>query len=162
VPFRLSPGEFVELPAAGIGVGPRGDGETWKGSRVGSWIEAKPGDDVMFQPVPIALLDDRTPSRPADEDRWWLELVTARLQRELPVPMDDEVRKRLVYHVGLDLGTSNSDEIVNAFLADHQPTALDTLAKRLATHPRPVPFAGSLRAAPTRFTVLPAGSDAAK
>lgn len=162
VPFRLNPGDYLELPAAAIGVGPRGDGDAWKGTRVGSWIEAKIGDDVTFQPASIGLLDDRPRSKSAGKVNWWHDLVTARLRREMPVPMDDEVRKRLVYHVGLDLGTSNSSEIVNAFLADRQPNALETLAKRLVEQSRPVAFTGSLESGPTKFRLVDARAASVK
>ena len=159
VPFRLNPGDYVELPAAAIGVGPRGDGAAWKNSRAGSWIEVKPGDEVTFQPASVALGVGEPDSDLNDAGSWWPALVTARLYREKPVPMDDEVRRRLVYHVGLDLGTSNGDEIVNAFLEDRQPNSLETLAKRLAEHTSPVPFTGSLVSGPTKFRVI-ASADA--
>ena len=158
VPFRLNPGDYVELPAAAIGVGPRGDGAAWKNSRAGSWIEAKPGDEVTFQPASVALGVGEPDSVLNGDGSWWPRLVTARLHREMPVPEDNEVRRRLLFHVGLDLGTSNSDEIVNAFLADRQPNALDTLAKRLAEHTSPVPFAGSLVSGPTKFHVVAAAT----
>jgi hypothetical protein len=159
VPHLLHPGEFIEVTAAGIGVGPRGDNEAWKGARVGSWIEAKVGDEVTFNPV---LVSAKSISNADGEPDWWVDFVTARLHRELPLPMGDEIRRRLLYHVALDLGTTHGGEITSAFLADRNPNALDTLAKRLAEHSSPIPFAGSLQSGPTKFRVLPADPDAVK
>ena len=48
--FRLWPGEYAEVAGAGIGVGANKDNEGWQGTRVGSWIEAKEGDEVTFAP----------------------------------------------------------------------------------------------------------------
>lgn len=157
VPCRLYPGEFIEVAAAGIGVGPRNTvGANWKGMRVGSWIEAKNGDEVTLIPEAVLVKDRKPPTVLIGEDDWWYGFITARLAREKPLPMDDEVRRRLVYHVGLDLGTSHSDEITNAFLADRSPDALDALARRLVEQSNPVPFAGTLKSGPTTFRVLAA------
>lgn len=157
VPCRLYPGEFIEFEAAGIGVGSRDAvGASWKGTRVGSWIEAQAGDEVTFTPYPVSVRDRKPPTVLIGEDNWWYGFITARLAREKPLPMDDEVRRRLVYHVGLDLGTSHSDEITKAFLADRSPDALDTLARRLVEQSSPIPFAGTLKSGPTTFRVLPA------
>ena len=65
VPFRLAPGEFVEVNAAGIGVGANKNDEDWQGTRVGSWVEAKEGDDVTFTPdsVPLERLERNAAAR---------------------------------------------------------------------------------------------------
>ena len=76
------------------------------------------------------------------------------------MPTDDEVRRRLVYQVSLDLfGTSLAEEYTKDFLADRKPGSLDRLAERLALHDRIVPFTGSLKSGPTTFRVLPAAKD---
>ncbi len=65
VPFRLAPGEFVEVVGAGIGVGPMGNSEDWQNTRVGSWMEAKAGDEVTFTPAAVPLNDwNETVERP--------------------------------------------------------------------------------------------------
>lgn len=158
VPHRLRPGEFVELPAAAIGVGSRE--QAAKGEFVGAWINAKAGDEVTFLPATVALTDGRRNSALIGEESWWYGLVKTRLDREKPVPADDEVRRRLVYHVSLDLfGTSLAEKYTKDFLADRKPGALDRLAERLALHERLVPFTGSLKSGPTKFRVLPAAKE---
>lgn len=158
LPFRLKPGEFIEVIAAGIGVGARAKlPDKWKGTQVGSWIEAMSGDQVKFTPASVPLSDWNDTPQPAGEPRWWLDFVSDRLKREEPVPADDEVRRRLLYQVAMDLfGTPLGAEYTTDFLADRTPTALNTLAKRLASHPRLVAFTGTLQSGPTEFQVLPA------
>src|SRR5215472_12147953 len=56
--FRLAPGEFIELTAAGIGVGKKNQNdEDWQDIRVGSWLDVKAGDDVTFTPDAVPLGD---------------------------------------------------------------------------------------------------------
>ena len=155
VPYRLRPGEFVEIPAAAIGVGSREQAP--KGEFVGAWINAKPGDEVTFLPATVSLSDGRRNSALIGEESWWYGIVKTRVDREKPVPADDEVRRRLVYQVSLDLfGTSLAEEYTKDFLADRKPGSLDRLVERLALHDRIVPFTGSLKSGPTTFRVLPA------
>jgi hypothetical protein len=163
VPFRLAPNEFVELTATGIGIGPHDNNENWQNTRIGSWIEAKEGDEITVStlPVPLSDWDEEIPLQ--GEPRWWLEFITGRLSRRLPLPADAEERKWLLYRVALELfGTPVSDEIVSSFVADQQSTALDSLAKRLAERAGLTPFSGSLQSATTTFRVLPADPNAAK
>lgn len=115
---------------------------------------------MTFDPVLVSAKSNST-SNVDDEPDWWLDFITGRLHRELPLPMGDEVRRRLLYHVALDLGTTHGGEITSAFLADRNPNALDTLAKRLASHASPIPYAGSLQSGPTKFRVLSADPGAA-
>lgn len=158
VPYRLRPGEFVEIPAAGIGVGSRD--QVPKGEFVGAWINAKPGDEVTFRPATVSLSNGRRSTALIGEESWWYGLVKARLDRKKPAPSDDEVRRRLVYQVSLDLfGTSLAAEYTKDFLADRKPGALDRLAERLALHERLTPYTGSLKSGSTNFRVLPAAKD---
>ena len=167
VPFRLWPGEFVELNAPGIGVGPMGKSDDWQNISVGSWIEAKAGDDVTVTTGPVPL-SDWNEEPPKGEPRWWLDLITARLARELPLPADAAERAHLVYRAGMDLfGTPLSAQEIAAFVSDAAPTALDSLAKRLSQHADFKPYGftryvGSLTSAPTKFRVLPPDPDDAK
>jgi beta-lactamase regulating signal transducer with metallopeptidase domain len=163
VPFRLEPGEYVEVIGAGIGVGPNENDEDWQNTRVGSWIAAKAGDEVSFKPDSIPTSDGNDESRLNTGPRWWLDFINTHLAQDLPLPADDEERSRLVYRAGLELfGTPLSAEEIAAFVSDHQPSALDSLAKRLAQRPGLSAFSGVLTSGPTRFRVLPADPDAAK
>ncbi|MDB5350245.1 MAG: hypothetical protein JWN86_1492 [Planctomycetota bacterium] len=158
VPFRLEPGEFVEVNAPGIGVGPRGNHGDRQNTGVGSWVEAKAGDDVTVTTGPVPLSDwNQTPDLLDGEPRWWLDFITARLSRHLPFPADAEARKLLLYRVAMELfGTPVSEEINAAFIADRQSTALDSLAMRLFHRPGLHAWAGPLISGPTRFRVFPA------
>jgi hypothetical protein len=103
----------------------------------------------------------RRNEKPDSEPRWWLDHITARLSRHLPLPADAEARKLLLYRVAMELfGTPVSEEINAAFVADREPNALDSLAKRLARRPGITPYSGSLQSGPTIFRVLPADPDA--
>jgi hypothetical protein len=154
--FRLAPGEFVELYATGIGVGPMNNSEDWQNIQVGSWIEAKAGDVVTVTTRPVPLND-------GNEPHWWLDFITRRVSRELPLPADAAERTRLLDRAVRDLfGTAPTAEETAAFLADREPTALDSLAKRLAKRPGLTAFSGSLTAGTTKFRVLPVDPDAAK
>ncbi len=163
VPFRLAPGEFIEVNAAGIGVGAMHDSEDWQNTRVGSWVEAKEGDEVIFTAGPVPL-NDWTEKPPREgAPRWWLDFIAARLARELPLPADAAERTRLLYRVAIDLfGTPLGAEESGAFLADREPNALDLLATRLANRPGITPYSGALQSGATRFRVLPADPDAAR
>jgi hypothetical protein len=163
VPFRLWPGEYVEVNAPGIGVGPMGNSEDWQNRSVGSWIAAKAGDDVTVTTAAVPLSDWNEKPPLDGEPRWWLDLITARLARELPLPADADERSHLVYRAGMDFfGTPLSEEEIAAFVSDREPNALDALAKRLAKRPDFTPFTGSLTSGTTKLRVLPADPDAAK
>ena len=168
-PFRLWPGEYVEVNAPGIGVGPMGNSEDWRNLSIGSWIEAKAGDDVTVTtgPVPANDWNEKPPAN--GEPGWWLDLITARLNHELPLPADAGDRSHLVYRAAMDLfGNPLAADEIAAFVSDREANALDSLAKRLAKR-GPVgsgmgltPFNGLLTSGPTKFRVLPADPDAAK
>lgn len=163
VPFRLAPGEFVEVIAAGIGVGANKDNEDWQNTRVGSWIDAKEGDDVTFKPAVVPLSDWNEEAPQGGEPRWWLDFIKARLARHLPFPADAEARKLVLYRIAMELfGTPVSAEINAAFVADREPTALDSLAERLFHRPGLHAWAGPMTSGPTKFRVLPVDPDAAK
>ncbi len=161
--FRLEPGEFVEVSAAGIGVGAVKNDKDWQNTRVGSWIDAKAGDDVTFMPAVVPLSDWKEPPPRDGQPGWWLDFITARLQCAAPLPADKTERERLLYRVAMDLfGTPVSAEIIATFVADRQPNALDSLAKRLAQRAELTAFSGPLTSGATKFRVLPADPDAAK
>jgi hypothetical protein len=152
------------LTAAGIGVGKKNkNDEDGQNTRVGSWIDAKAGDDVTFTPDAVPLNDGNEDLALDGEPRWWLDHISARLSRHLPFPADADARLRLLHCVAIEvLGTSVSKEMNDAFVADTTPTALDSLAKRLFHRPGLHAWAGPLTSGPTKFRVLPADPDAAK
>ena len=165
-PVRLAPGEMIEVLSAGIGVGANKDPEDWQNSRVGSWIDAKPGDQVTVTTAPVPLSAWNEPASGDATPDWWRELVKERLRRRLPFPADADERRYLLYRVALELfGTPVSDEINVAFIADNADNgrdALDSLAKRLIERPEQVAWTGSLQSGPTSFRVLPPDPDAAR
>ena len=151
VPFRLAPGEFVEVSGAGIGVGANTNSEDWQNTSVASWVEAKAGDQVTFTsgPVPICDWGEEPPAGDGPQDgdgtRWWLDFITARLARLRPLPADAAERKRLLVLVADELfGAPPIVEETIPFVRDRRRAALDTLAKRLARHPGLMACSGSL------------------
>lgn len=165
--FRLWPGEFVELPAAGIGVGTHKqvkETEDTQDERAGSFVEAKAGDDVIFTPATLPLRDGNAPPAPAGgPPAWWTEFVAARLARAAPAPADAAERARLFDRAVMDLfGTPATAEERAAFVNDRGADPLGELAGRLAGRPGMTAFAGDLKSGPTRFRVLPPDPDAAK
>lgn len=162
-PYRLAPGEYVELYATGIGVGQRENVDDWRNSQVGVWIDLRAGEKVTIGTAPILLYNRSEPPQRVDESPWWLELIRSRLARYQPFPDSDEERKYLLYRVALDLfGTPVGAEIIGSFVDDREPTALDSLAQRLHDRPGTVAFTGSLISGPTTFRILPADPGAAK
>jgi beta-lactamase regulating signal transducer with metallopeptidase domain len=161
--YRLAPGEYIELIAAGIGVGTDRNDEDWQNTRVGSWIEAQVGDTVHFTPDAVPLADWNETSPENGEPGWWRDFVFRRLGRDLPLPAAAEERRRLLDRAVHDLfGAAPTAEETAAFVADREPNALDTLLRRLAQRPALTPFSGSLQSADTTFRVLPRDPDAAK
>ncbi len=163
MPFRLAPGEFVEVIAAGIGVGPNKNDEDWQGTRVGAWIETKEGDEVTFTPDSVPASDWNEPAPVAGVPGWWPVFIAERLNRERPLPTAVDERRLLLDRVMRDLfDAAPSAEETTAFTADASPAALDSLAKRLVQRPGLTPFTGALTSGTTKFRVLPADPDAAK
>ena len=162
VACRLAPGEFTEVTGAGIGVGANRDDEDWRGTRVGAWIEAKEGDEVTFTPAPVSA-NGKDDGRLRDESRWWLDFITDRLSRDMPLPDDAGERKRLLDRAMRDLfGTAPTPEETATFVADGVPDAMSALANRLAQRAGISPFTGTLQAGETKFRVLAVDLDAAK
>ncbi len=162
--YRLAPGEFIEVSGPGIGVGPVGNREDWQQTRVGTWIEAKAGDEVKVTTGPLPLMDwgDEKQLLHDGEMPFWRDHITARLSRHLPFPAGKAERELLLYRVALELfGTPVSEEISAAFVSDREPTALKSLAERLHHRAGLHAWAGSLTSAPTKFRVLAADPDAA-
>jgi hypothetical protein len=164
LPFRLWPGEYIEVTGTGIGLGAaKHNDEDWQNARVGSWIEAQAGDDVTVTTGAVPLSDWNEAPVKNGEPGWWLDLIKADLAQNLPLPADAEERRRLVYRVGMEIfGTPLSKEEIDAFVSDHEANALDSLAQRFAKRPGTTPFTSELTSAPTTFKVLPADLDAAK
>lgn len=158
VSCRLKPGEFLEVLASGIGIGANRNPEDWRGKPVSQWLGVKDGDDVTFLPQQVV-------AEPFFGDsRWWFEFITERLALEKPLPMDGEVRRRMLYRVTHDLfGTSPTDDENVTFLSDRESSALESLAQKLAQRPDITIFAGGqLQSGPTKFRVLPAAPDSAE
>ena len=163
VPYRLHPGQFIELNAAGIGIGANKNEEDWQGTRVGAWITAKEGDEITFIPDSVPASDWNEVPPQNGEPGWWLDLIKAHLAQELPLPTAADEREHLIYRAGLALfATPLPPEENAAFVSDRQPNALDSLAKRLSKRAGTTPFTGALTSAPSKFRVLPADPDAAK
>lgn len=162
--YRLAPGEFIELNAPGIGVGARNkDDEDWQNIRVGAWIDARVGDDVIFTADAVPLNDWNDDPRVLGESRWWLDFIAARLARETPLPADAAERTRLLDRAVRDLfGTPPTAEETAAFVADRKDDSLDSLARRLFHRTGVHAWAGPLTSASTKFRVLPVDPDAAK
>ncbi|MEI8382411.1 MAG: TIGR03067 domain-containing protein, partial [Planctomycetota bacterium] len=169
---RLAPGEFIEVIGAGIGVGPNKDDEDWRDARsevrVGSWIEAKAGDDVTFTPATVDA-DGREAARPDDDESpsapksWWLKFIKDRLSLDAPLPADANERGRLLDRAVHDLfGNAPTNDELAEFKNDTTPGALDALAKRLAERTDFETFSEMLTSGPTKFKVLPVDPDAAK
>jgi hypothetical protein len=168
---RLAPGEFLEVVAAGIGVGANKDDEDWHDARsqvrVGAWIEAKAGDEVTFLPAAVDC-DGRDAGQPEGEEpvtpqNWWLKFIADRLSLDAPLPADEEERTRLLTRATRDLfGNAPTDDELTAFKNDATPGALDALAKRLAERSGFESFSGSLTSGSTTFKVLPVDPEAAK
>jgi len=97
---RLAPGEFTEMTAPGIGIGAVKNEDNWQGTRVGSWIEAKAGDEVTFTPPAVSVHGDGArlegDAPPDDSPAWWLAFIKNRLNLDAPLPADAAERRRLL------------------------------------------------------------------
>lgn len=168
---RLAPGEFLEVNAAGIGIGANKDEEDWRDARsqvrVGAWIGAKAGDEVTFLPDAVHC-DARDSGQPEGEEvatpeNWWLKFIANRLSLDAPLPADAAERKRLLDRATRDLfGNAPTPEEITAFTTDSAADALDALVKRLASRPGFETFSGSLKSGTRKFLVLPVDPEAAK
>lgn len=162
VACRLEPGEFLEVAAAGIGVGARTNDENWQNTRVGSWVEAKEGDEVTFTPAPVSAAGNHADERARGEPDWWLAFIKDRLSLDMPLPAAVGERRRLLDRAVRDLfGTAPTAEETAAFAADSAPDAFETLAKRLAVRAGTSLFTGTLQSGATKFRVLPVDPHAA-
>lgn len=162
VACRLAADEFLEVTAAGIGVGTHKDVENRREIRVGAWVEAKVGDEVTFTPAPVSATGNFTDERAKGEPGWWLDFIKDRLSLDSPLPADAAERGRLLNRAVRDLyGTAPTPEESAAFVADRTPDAFDALAKRLAERTGTSSFTGKLQSGETKFRVVPV-ADAAK
>jgi hypothetical protein len=163
VACRLAAGEFLEVTAAGIGVGTNKEVENRREIRVGAWVEAKVGDEVTFTPAPVSATGNFTDERAKGEPGWWLDFIKDRLSLDSPLPADAAERGRLLNRAVRDLfGTAPTPGETAAFVADRTPDAFDALAKRLAERTGTSSFTGKLQSGKTKFRVLPVDPDAAK
>ena len=159
-PFRLRPGEYCEVHAPGIGIGPPNkDLEDWSNVRAGSWILANDDQNVIFQPGEILLTGDHNGKVGPD---WWLKFITERINDEAPLPDDATEREAILFRVISDLfGSSPTPEEAAAFLADTSPQAVDHLVKMLSERTWHTSVAGPIKSGEIKFNVLPEDPDAA-
>ena len=76
-PYRLHPGEYCEVHAPGIGIGPRNsDDEDWANIRPGSWILASEGEKLYSSRVKCCSPATTTVQV---NPNWWLEFITERI-----------------------------------------------------------------------------------
>lgn len=158
---RLAPGEFTEVIGAGIGVGANNDSEVWRNSRVGTWIHAAEGDDVIFTPSAVTISGSDGRQRDVKDEVWWLTFITQHLESDAPLPDDDKERGRILDRAVRDLfGTPPTTDEIKKLIADKSPGALTSLAQRLAERAGTQSVYGSLQSGPTSFRVLPVDPDA--
>ena len=101
VPARA--GEFVEVSAAGIGVGAVKNDKDWQNTRVGSWIDAKAGDDVTFMPAVVPLSDWKDRRLASASQAGGSISSPHACSAATPLPADKTERERLLYRVAIDL-----------------------------------------------------------
>jgi hypothetical protein len=154
-PYRLAPGEYVELSTTGIGIGANSNADVWKNSRVGSWLDVQPGDVITLTPGDVPLSDW---NEDTTQSTWWLDQIKSRLARHTPFPADPEARKLVLYRVAMELfGNPVHARVNEPFVADD---ALDAIAAVLA-QPNDVvpftvtPFAGTLRPGAMNLNIVP-------
>lgn len=159
-PYRLHPGEYCEVSAPGIGIGPQNTAlEDWSNIRAGSWILADEGDEIIFKPGEILLTGDHAENIDPD---WWLKFITERIRRETPLPADSQEREVILFRVISDLfGNSPTPEEAAGFLADNSPQAVENLAKVLSERTWHSSVAGPISSGEIKIQVLPEDPDAA-
>ena len=113
--FRLAPGEYLESPAPGVGIGAETENQDGANARVGAWIEAKVGDEVRFTPGAVEVrcspsvigtrIVNGVPENvePKDATQLWERIVAERVRRELPIPSGAADREQLLRRATLDL-----------------------------------------------------------
>ena len=162
VVYRLVPGGFFELASPGIGIGKRGFHD-FKNADVASWINAKEGDEVTLTPGPVPLADWNEAPVLNGQPLWWLDFIAARLNLATPLPADAAERAELLRRTVADIFYSDATaEEIATFVADREPDALKSLAKRLAARSSLTPFSGSLQSGTTKFRVTAADPKGAK
>ncbi len=159
-PYRLHPGEYCEVYAPGIGVGPRdSNDDDWANIRPGTWILASEGDDVVFQSGDVWLSGDH--NQRVDPD-WWVKFITERLNREAPLPSSEQARKLILFRVIENLfGGSPTPDEAESFYGDNSPEAMDNLALLLSKRTWMTPVTGAIQSGPAKFKVLRVDPNAA-
>jgi hypothetical protein len=152
--WRLEPGEFIEHSTGGLGIvigGQDKERDDWMGDRPLAWMHCSPGDEVTLHHSGLCLFSGTAP-----EPGWWLDCITERLNRELPLPSDVKERESLLFRVVSDLyGGPPSTAEGEAFAADRSPGALQNLAALLSRRPYGKVEADFIYAGRTKFRVLP-------
>ncbi|MEI8212696.1 MAG: hypothetical protein WCI02_11150 [Planctomycetota bacterium] len=158
--YRLHPGEFCEVNAPGIRIGPReADVKDWSSVRVGTYLLVHPGDTVTFEPGEIALEASQQEGLPKD---WWLATIRERLALASPLPDNEQDRELLLFRAVDDLfGTSPFTDELEAFAADTSPNALDRLSDVLAERSWIQTATGSIQSGVVTFRVHDADPQAA-
>ncbi len=163
VVYRLKPGEFAEVTAAGIGVGPNKNRDDWANTRVGSWIRCMEGDEVTFTPGIVSVTGKEGEVPESGPAPWWTDYISDRLKLDWPLPGDAKEREHLLRRAARDLfGTDATPEEIRAFVADPSDKALPKLTERLAHRKGISPVTGTLQSGHTQFRVLPVDPEAAK
>lgn len=159
-PYRLHPGEYCEVYAPGIGIGPRANQENdWANVRPGTQILVNEGDIVVFQPGEVWLTGDHNQNVDSD---WWLKFVSERLNREAPLPTSRQERKLILFRAVQDLfGTAPRTTEADSFYADQSPEALMNLAVLLSKRSWITAVTGAIKSGPAKFKVLPIDPSAA-
>ncbi len=159
-PYRLLPGEYCEVHAPGIGIGPQNEElDDWSNIRAISWILADEGDEIIFRPGEIVLTGDHNEN--VDEN-WWLKFITKRIRSETPLPADSKEREVILFRVISDLfGNSPTPEVAAGFLADNSPQAVENLAKVLSGRTWHTSVAGPIKSGEIKIHVLPEDPEAA-
>lgn len=173
--YRLPPGAYCETPAAGIGVGNKGEDGDWANVRPGCWILAKAGDNVRLQPADVEVRYSATVNGtrmiggiqenkdPKDAAELWQRTVDERIGCELPFPKSQADREQLFRRVSIDLfGKPPSQDALTAFGSETTlATDIASLRKRIMVGQTIAPFTGALTPGEIRFKVLKADPDAA-
>jgi beta-lactamase regulating signal transducer with metallopeptidase domain len=173
--YRLAPGAYCETPAPGIGVGAKTNDEDRANVRVGSWILAKPGDDVRFSPgavevrmspFVVGLRHMNELQKPKDAADLWKKIIDERIARETPLPTGAADREQLLRRLVRECYDAEPGPgEIDAYVRDRSPGALhptsgrDLLRTRVMHGRKISPFTGALPPGEINFRVLDDDAD---